>query len=84
MMVDFERLVMSIGGIQDFERYASQIENTEFNRSEHRLLHAEDSPMMRKTIEKALVKSGYTQLTTMKDGEEAWAWLVAASRASNT
>jgi len=74
MMVDFERLVMSIGGIQDFERYANQIENTEFNRSEHRLLHAEDSPLMRKTIEKALVKSGYTQLTSMKDGEEARDW----------
>jgi len=75
MMVDFERFIMEVGGIQDFEKCASQIEDAEFQRQDQRVLHAEDSAFMRATIEKALKKAGYGQLVSMNDGKEAWDWL---------
>ncbi len=80
MMVDFERMVMSISGMDDLDRQASQVADAEFQRSDHRILHAEDSPFMRKSIDKMLRKSGYTQVMQMPDGEEAWNWMAAETK----
>ena len=75
MMVDFERFIMTVGGVQDFEKYETRDVDSAFKRQNIHVLHVEDSAFMRMTIDKALKKSGYTHLSIHNDGEEAWKWL---------
>ncbi len=75
MMVDFERFIMEVGGMQDFEQCGNQAGAAEFNRQACHVLYAEDSPFLRAAVEKTLKKAGYTNLSIHSDGEQAWKWL---------
>lgn len=71
LMLDFERIVFEIGGVDLFEQSASRIEKN-FQRGDQRILLAEDSPVMRKLILGNVVKSGYSNVVACIDGQEAW------------
>jgi two-component system chemotaxis response regulator CheV len=79
-----ERLVIML----DFEMITDQVTDQLFHtaavanplalqRSELKLLIADDSPTVRKAIIRTLESSGYTQLKVFINGHEAWQWLDA-------
>ncbi len=70
-MLDFERLVFEIAGVDLFDE-PEQSENEGANRGAVRILLAEDSHVMRMLIEKNLSKAGYRNLTLCNDGQQAW------------
>jgi two-component system chemotaxis response regulator CheV len=70
-MLDFERLVFDVGGVDLFELNAQKVDKT-VTRGNQRILLAEDSRVMRNLIESNLVKSGYTNITVCQDGQDAW------------
>lgn len=74
LMLDFEKLVFEIGGVDLFEQAAARIPAAD-DRGQQRILLAEDSNVMRKLIMSNLVKSGYTGVTLAHDGQEAWDFL---------
>lgn len=45
------------------------------DRSDTKILIAEDSPILRQLLEDTLTEAGYKQLTFMEDGEKAWEYL---------
>ena len=71
LMLDFEKLVFDIGGVDLFEASADKITQSKA-RGDQRILLAEDSRMMRQLIQGNLVKAGYTNVTVAVDGQEAW------------
>lgn len=71
LMLDFEKLVFDIGGVDLFERNARNIVGN-VARNDRRLLLAEDSHIMRKLIKDNLHKAGYSNVTVCTDGQEAW------------
>ena len=81
LMLDFEKIVFDIGGVDLFEESASRITD-KGGRGDHRILLAEDSNVMRTLIKSNLVSAGYTNLTVCVDGQEAWE-AIEASVSSN-
>ena len=71
LMLDFEKLVFDIGGVDLFERNARNIV-ANVARNDRRLLLAEDSHVMRTLIKGNLVKAGYSNVTVCTDGQQAW------------
>ncbi len=71
LMLDFEQIVFNIGGIDLFEEHASRMSSRE-NRSDIRILFAEDSRAMRALITTNLTKADYSNVTVCVDGQEAW------------
>ncbi|MFQ5462533.1 MAG: chemotaxis protein CheV [Phycisphaerae bacterium] len=76
LMIDFEKLVFDIAGIDPFAVGLGEIEACSI-RGARRLLLAEDSVMIRTMIHNNLVKAGYKQVTTCADGQAAWDALLA-------
>ncbi len=70
-MLDFERLIFEVSGVDLFEENGKKIEHS-IAREDQRILFAEDSPLMRKLIRSNLVKAGYNNITVCNDGELAW------------
>ena len=77
LMLDFEKLVFDIGGVDLFEESAKRIRSGT-NREERRVLLAEDSHVMRRLIHSNLVAAGYTNVVDCIDGQEAWETLERA------
>lgn len=71
LMLDFEKIVFDIGGVDVFAASAERMKQAT-GRGEQHILFAEDSHVMRKLIHGNLVKAGYTNVTVCTDGEEAW------------
>lgn len=71
LMLDFEKLVFDIGGVDVFEQRAKNVKENVV-RGEQKLLLAEDSHLMRKLIHGNLLKAGYSEVTVCHDGQEAW------------
>lgn len=74
LMLDFEKLVFDIGGVDLFAQSAKRIRQN-LSRGDQRILLAEDSTVMRTLINSNLNNAGYTNVVTCTDGEEAWAAL---------
>lgn len=70
-MLDFERLIFEISGVDLFEQNASKIIPS-LDRANQKILFAEDSPLMRKLIIGNLERAGYSNIAVCNDGEEAW------------
>ena len=70
-LLDFEKLVFDIGGVDLLAEQTARI-SADQGRAMHRLLLAEDSHLMRRLIHETLVKGGYTDVTACADGQAAW------------
>lgn len=73
-ILDFEKIVADIApetgiDLSEVGGFAGR------NRSEYSILMAEDSVLLTRMIEKALNKSGYTNLMKFNNGQEAWDYL---------
>ena len=71
LMLDFERIVFDIGGIDRFEEHAQRMSKRD-GRESTRILFAEDSGAMRALIQSNLNQAGYTNVTLCVDGQNAW------------
>lgn len=71
LMLDFEKIMFDIGGVDLFEQAAQRLTHGT-GRGDHRVMLAEDSNLMRQLITTNLVKAGYDNLVVCHDGEEAW------------
>ena len=69
-ILDFERLIFEISGVDVFEQNASKIIHS-LDRVDQKILFAEDSHLMRKLIIGNLERAGYSNITICNDGEEA-------------
>ena len=70
MMLDFERIIAEIEPETSFTDV--KVAQGEVDRSEKRIIIAEDSKMIRRTLVKTLNSSGYTNVTSCENGGEAW------------
>lgn len=71
MLLDFEKIVMDISpevGIN-----LARIENlaSNENRKKHKIILADDSPLIREVLKSTLTRSGFTNLVFFNDGKEA-------------
>lgn len=71
LMLDFEKIVFDIGGVDLFEESARRI-SAGTSRGDHHILLAEDSKVMRTLIHGNLETAGYTNVTVCNDGQAAW------------
>ncbi len=71
LIVDFESLVSEILGV-DSAVMPRDIESRTISRKDARVLLADDSSVLRKSLSKILNKSGYENLTIASDGKQAW------------
>lgn len=81
-VIDFEKILTDISpktGIQ-MSDIASMGPR---QRNDKPILIAEDSPMLSKMIEQCLTQAGYTNLTIVSNGKEAWDILKAKSKANS-
>lgn len=71
LLLDYEKIVVDVcpeTGIQ-----MEQIKNIEEkDRTNKKIMIAEDSPLLRKAIEDTLTEAGYTNLLFFSDGKELW------------
>lgn len=77
LMLDFEKIVFDIGGVDLFEENASKIKDNA-TRGDQRILLAEDSNLMRQLIGGNLKQAGYNNIQICNDGKEAWDTLMLA------
>ncbi len=76
LMIDFEKLMFDVGGVDLFEQSAKSISCDE-GRGHQRILMAEDSHVMQMLIKNNLAKAGYVNVEVCNDGQEAWERLEA-------
>lgn len=78
LMLDFEKIVTDISpetGISE-----DRIYNVDYrDRSNIKLIIADDSAMIRKLLENTLLKAGFRGFKTFSDGKQAWDYLKAVS-----
>lgn len=70
LMLDFERIVFDIGGVDLFAENSRRVRN-ERGRNDCKILLAEDSHTMRTLIKSNLDQAGYHEVTLCQDGGEA-------------
>lgn len=75
MLLDFEKIVMDI--TSSYGTYQKRIEKIHYkkDRSEAKLILADDSAIIRRMLKDVLVESGYTNLTFFDDGQQALDYL---------
>lgn len=71
LMLDFEKLVFDIGGVDLFAQSAERVQKNP-DRGDQRILLAEDSHVMRMLIKSNLIESGYNNIKPCIDGQDAW------------
>jgi len=76
LMIDFEKLVFDLAGIDPFAVDMADATECEI-RGSRRLMLAEDSVMIRKMIGNNLAKAGYKHIKSCPDGQAAWDALVS-------
>lgn len=81
LMLDFEKLVFDIGGVDLFEESSRRVKASTA-RGDRRILLAEDSAVMRALIKSNLVTAGYTNVVVCSDGQEAWEQIEADAAVS--
>ncbi|MFQ5489393.1 MAG: chemotaxis protein CheV [Phycisphaerae bacterium] len=70
LMLDFERVAFQISGITGLEQAPGQTAGTD--RSQIKVLLADDSAMMRRMLGNAVQSAGFTDVVIATDGREAW------------
>lgn len=70
-MLDFEKLMFDVGGMDLFTKDAEE-SNLGVVRRDQRLLLAEDSHIMRDMIRTKLAEAGYTNVEVCSNGTDAW------------
>ncbi|MDW0108515.1 chemotaxis protein [Sporosarcina aquimarina] len=78
LMLDFEKIVMEISPetgirVEEVQKLGPR------ERSDKRLLIAEDSPLLRKLLQETLSEAGYDRLEFFENGKEALSYLERAS-----
>ena len=73
VMLDFEMILDDV--TDQYFRTESVPNPSGLDREKLRILLAEDSPTIREAIGTTLRASGYTQLKTFENGEQAWRWI---------
>ena len=76
LMLDFEKIVFDIGGVDLFAQAAQRLKPGNARGGFHIML-AEDSNAIRQLIKTNLIKAGYANLSLCHDGQEAWEQLQA-------
>lgn len=82
MVVDFETIIGDVLGapsVMDVDEPDYELPD----RKDLRILLADDSSVLRMSMEKVLRKSGYQTLTICQDGQEAWDYLEQHADAEN-
>ncbi len=78
VLLDFEMIIDQVTGAPV---EVTAIENpTNIPRNELKIVLADDSPTVRKSVTKILAASGYTQLRYFENGGDAWEWLEQQAR----
>lgn len=70
LMVDFERIVFDIAGVDVFAENAMGVD-VKVSRGDHRIMLVEDSHTIRKMIQNCLLSAGYVNVVPCADGQEA-------------
>lgn len=75
MMLDFEKIVMDIS--PDTGISVERVKGVAIrDRSDAKLVLADDSPMIRQVLKDSLLSAGFTDLTFFNDGEEAFNYIL--------
>lgn len=75
IMLDFESIAAEICQL---DQGSSDVENVEgIDRSQLRIVFADDSPTVRAAVEGSLRRNGYKDVLVFSDGRQAWEWLKA-------
>lgn len=82
LLLDFERIILEINPETGIN-VNSVKKLGERNRSEKRILIAEDSPLLRKLLNDTMHEAGYVNLEFFENGKDAYAFLEATSEAGN-
>lgn len=79
LLVDFEKIAFDIHGQKDAFKEVDEVAVPVAPvRDAQRVLLAEDSPTIRRAIGSNLLSAGYTQVTSVSNGAEAWSLLEAS------
>ncbi len=81
VLLDFEMIIDQVTGSLIDESVIDNPRN--IPRHELKIVLADDSPTVRKSVGKTLAASGYTQLRFFENGGEAWQWLEQQARQTN-
>lgn len=74
LLLDFEKIVVDINPDKGIN--VKQVQTLgKRERSNKKIVVAEDSAMLRKLLHETLAEAGYDQVTFFDDGKEAWAYL---------
>lgn len=83
MLLDFEKIVMDISPSSGIN--VGRLEDIpERDRSDSKLVLADDSPMIRKVLDDVLSQAGYTNLKFFNDGQQAYDYIHAMAEAKGT
>ncbi len=83
LLLDYEKIVVDISPESGVN--VGQLKSLgERERSNKKLIIAEDSPILRKLLEDTLTESGYNNLHFFEDGKEAWEYLEALAQNEQT
>lgn len=75
MLLDFEKIVMDI--TSSYGSYEKRIEKIHYkkDRSDAKLILADDSAIIRRMLKDVLMEAGYTNLTFFDDGQQAYDYI---------
>lgn len=83
MLLDFEKIVMDISPSSGIN--VGRLEDIpDRDRSDSKLVLADDSPMIRKVLDDVLSQAGYTNLKFFNDGQQAYDYIHAMAEAKGT
>lgn len=82
LLLDFERIIVEINpetgiNVNSVKKLGAR------NRSEKRILIAEDSPLLRKLLNDTMNEAGYVNLEFFENGKDAYAFLESTSQKGN-
>jgi two-component system, chemotaxis family, chemotaxis protein CheV len=81
-ILDFESIGSLLGINGDVLSVVNQTAKNGRNREACPIVFADDSPLLRRMIGKALAQTGYTQVAGFSDGQEAWDYLTKVAEST--
>lgn len=74
LLLDFEQIISEVSPETQiaFDKVEEETSNLKLDREKVKLFMAEDSALIRKLMQDALITAGYSNLSAFKDGEEAY------------